>query len=268
MQNTKESGPAFQEGSTHPDQMPEEEKPQEAISLQTDPCIGVIKDHSLATTSEEAKSVPQDEQPLDEPEQAASMSTILFRMDGTPVIIPPVSQEQPKPVTAEKQEQRTQPSAQEDETETKPEPIESSQMSTILFRMDGTPFVVPHDPPKKSSPKLKAVNFNPETSVRPLSVNSVESVRGEREGVPPLAGEEESDIDDSSLHLAKHAHSGPSRIPTVSPVKEMSAPPSPRPTHPDHDDVNEDKKQDADSPLLDQSQPADVEKGQKCCIIL
>ncbi|KAK3751923.1 hypothetical protein QZH41_001685 [Actinostola sp. cb2023] len=135
-------------------------------------------------------------------------------------------------------------------------------MSTILFRMDGTPFVVPATTPPPSneqpSPKIKSVNFK---GVRPISIDSVQSVRGDRVGEPPLAGEEESDIDDSCLHLAEHEHSGPSRAPTVSPVKEVSTPPSPRAS------VDEDNKGDkeVESPLLDQSSAGN---GQKCCTIL
>lgn len=195
------------------------------------------------------------------------MSTILFRMDGTPVVIPPEphkKQKQPdlkKTATKEdKPKKQTELQTQKQTKEELPEqqPQAQPQMSTILFRMDGTPFVVA-PPLDRSTPKT--VNFNNEPSIRPVSINSVESVRGEHEGVPPLAGEEESDIDDSSLHLARHTHPGPSRAPTVSPVKEQSPPPSPQ----IRDDDDDDKKGDVDSPLLDKSQP---EKGHKCCTIL
>lgn len=212
--------------------------------------------------TQETTPLTTDENHVPERQDETPMSTILFRMDGTPVIIPP------KPQPNKKQTKPSKKPAKEEKPEEKPlteeqkhQPTQETQpqMSTILFRMDGTPFVIP--PPQDRSTPLKTVNFNNEPSVRPVSINSVESVRGEHEGVPPLAGEEESDIDDSSLHLAKHAHPGPSRAPTVSPVKEMSPPPSPQP----RDDEEVEKKGDVESPLLENSQP---EKGQKCCTIL
>lgn len=231
--------PQEEEASSQP-----EEAPMSTILFRMDgtPIVIPQTEPAQPARQEEAKEQPKE---AVQPE----MSTILFRMDGTPIVIPP--EPQPKP---------TQPERHEEPTE-QPKEAESVQppMSTILFRMDGTPFVLPPDPPLHKSTPVKTVNFSADPSIRPISLNSVESVRGEHEGVPPLAGEEESDIDDSSLHLARHA--GPSRAPTVSPVKEYSPPPTPVPI----DDGDADKTEGVESPLLDKSQP---DKGQKCCIIL
>jgi hypothetical protein len=180
------------------------------------------------------------------------MATILFKMDGTPIVIPAKPAE---PAHTKPEEQQVQETPKE-EPETHPEP-EAAPMSTILFKMDGTPVVIPAAPPtsktekQPASPKPKTVLF---TGVRPQSLASVESVRGEHDGEPPLAGEEESDIDDSTLHLAKHGP-GTSRAPTVSPVKEVSTPGK---------ETNPDEENEADSPLLDDSAN---NKGQKCCVI-
>lgn len=184
-------------------------------------------------------------------EPSSQMSTILFRMDGTPIVIPP-----------EPSEARVEEKPLEESPKEQPEPegetgtqAEAAPMSTILFRMDGTPVVIAAAPKSEEkeppSPKPKSVVFS---GVRPQSLASVESVRGEHEGVPPLAGEEESDIDDSSLHLAKHA-TGASKAPTVSPVKEVASP---------EKGSQPDEENEAESPLLDNS----ATPGQKCCVIL
>lgn len=183
------------------------------------------------------------------------------------------------------EEKKVMPSIQDDET--KPE-----QMSTILFKMDGTPFLMPPEPVK---PSAKTVNFSSDDSIRPLSITSVESLRGEREGIPPLAGGEESDIDDST-QLVHKSYTSPSQVPNISPVKEdpsfeVSVNEVPDVETPEektlleedltadnniHEDVTiqvspdhdvDDKKEEADTPLLDQTHP-DADKQQKCCIIV